>query len=135
MSSQPAVHREPNLKQHQQVPAGLADPMPTTPREASDPPVRDPFSKAELVSPSAKKRVTSQHEIQHEVAGTRDALLTVSEVAKRLGMSEQWVRDHIDKREPKITVVRWGAAVRFRPSDIERFIIENLNAPRRRRRA
>lgn len=49
-------------------------------------------------------------------------LLTVAQVSKRLGMSKQWVRDHIDRRHPRIDVVRWGAAVRFRPSDIDRFI-------------
>ena len=63
-----------------------------------------------------------------------ESLLTVAQVAKRLGMSKQWVRDHIDRRRPKIDVVRWGSAVRFRPSDIDRFIREHINAPRFRRR-
>lgn len=61
-------------------------------------------------------------------------LLTVNEVATRLGMSKQWVRDHVDRRQPKIDVVRWGSAVRFRPSDVDRFIIQHVNAPRLRRR-
>ena len=61
-------------------------------------------------------------------------LLTVAQVSKRLGMSKQWVRDHIDRRHPRIDVVRWGSAVRFRPSDIDRFIREHINAPRLRRR-
>ena len=63
-----------------------------------------------------------------------ECLLTVAEVAKRLGMSKQWVRDHIDRRHPKIDVVRWGSAVRFRSSDIDRFILQHINAPRLRRR-
>jgi excisionase family DNA binding protein len=64
----------------------------------------------------------------------RESLLTVAQVAKRLGMSKQWVRDHIDRRHPKIDVIRWGSAVRFRPADIDRFILQHINAPRLRRR-
>jgi excisionase family DNA binding protein len=64
-----------------------------------------------------------------------ERLLTVSEVANRLGMSQQWVRDHIDRRSPKIDVVRWGAAVRFRAADVDRFILEHVNAPRQRKRS
>src|SRR5215469_6945659 len=64
----------------------------------------------------------------------REGLLTVAQVANRLGMSKQWVRDHIDRRHPKIDVIRWGSAVRFRPADIDRFILQHINAPRLRRR-
>jgi excisionase family DNA binding protein len=68
-------------------------------------------------------------------SSTVERLLTVAEVANRLGMSQQWVRDHIDRRSPKIDVVRWGAAVRFRAADVDRFILEHVNAPRQRKRS
>ena len=68
-----------------------------------------------------------------QLLGTGERLLTVAEVAIRLRMSQQWVRDHIDRRSPKIDVIRWGAAVRFRASDVDRFILEHVNAPRRRK--
>jgi predicted DNA-binding transcriptional regulator AlpA len=64
----------------------------------------------------------------------REPLIDVAAVAVRLGMSEQWVRDHIERRHPKIPCVRLGAAVRFRPADIDRFIELQLNQPRPRRR-
>jgi|SRR5215472_18721062 len=76
-------------------------------------------------------------EVSNHLAGGqqgRESLLTVAQVAKRLGMSKQWVRDHIDRRNPKIDVIRWGSAVRFRPADIDRFILQHINAPRLRRR-
>jgi hypothetical protein len=42
----------------------------------------------------------------------RENLLTVIQVAKRLGMSPQWVRDHIDRRQPRIPCVRLGSSIR-----------------------
>jgi excisionase family DNA binding protein len=68
------------------------------------------------------------------VARARDRLLTVSEVAGILGVSKQWVYDHTDRCEPRLSCVRLGSAVRFRATDIDAFIQQQLNAPRRRRR-
>jgi excisionase family DNA binding protein len=52
-------------------------------------------------------------------------LLTPQEVANRLGVSERWVRDHATRRFPRIPAVKLGPLLRFRPSDIENFLIEN----------
>ncbi len=49
-------------------------------------------------------------------------LLKAAEVAKRLGVSERWVRDHATRRSPRIPVVSLGSLVRFRQEDIEQFI-------------
>lgn len=56
-------------------------------------------------------------------------LMTLDEVAARLGVSKAWVRDHATRRNPRIPVVRFGerrAVLRFRPKDIEAFINSNL---------
>lgn len=53
-------------------------------------------------------------------AGT--SLMEASDVAKWLGVSEQWVRDHGTKREPRLTSVRVGRLLRFRKEDVEEFI-------------
>jgi excisionase family DNA binding protein len=63
----------------------------------------------------------------------RENLLTVTQVAKRLGMSQQWVRDHIERRHPRIPCIRLGASIRFRPFDIDQFIDQQALAPARRR--
>jgi len=60
-------------------------------------------------------------------------LLTLDEVADLLGVSKAWVRDHSTRRQPRLPVVRLGgkrAVLRFRPQDVERFINENLVAPK-----
>jgi excisionase family DNA binding protein len=63
----------------------------------------------------------------------RENLLTVTQVSKRLGMSQQWVRDHIERRLPRIPCVRLGSSIRFRPSDIDQFIDQQAMTPARRR--
>jgi excisionase family DNA binding protein len=66
----------------------------------------------------------------------RENLLTVAQVADRLGMSQQWIRDHVERRHPRIPCVRLGSSIRFRPSDIDQFIEQqSLVASWRRRRA
>ncbi len=52
----------------------------------------------------------------------RGALLEASEVAKWLGVSEQWVREHGTKREPRLNSIRVGRLLRFRREDVEEFI-------------
>jgi hypothetical protein len=57
------------------------------------------------------------------------ALLTLDQVAKMLGTSRAWVRDHATRRNPRIPCVRLGgrrALLRFRPQDIETFIGKHL---------
>ena len=57
------------------------------------------------------------------------ALLTLDQVAKMLGTSKAWVRDHATRRNPRIPYVRLGgrrALLRFRQSDIEGFITRHL---------
>jgi len=56
-------------------------------------------------------------------------LLTVSEVAKMLKMSEGWLRDHASgRRRPVIVSVKLGKSVRFRANDVERFLEECTRA-------
>jgi len=57
------------------------------------------------------------------------SLLTLDDVAALLGVSKAWVRDHATRRNPRLPVVRLGgrrAVLRFRRSDVERFIESNL---------
>ena len=56
-------------------------------------------------------------------------LLTLDDVATQLGVSKAWVRDHVTRRSPRLPVVRLGgrrAVLRFRPQDVEQFILANL---------
>ena len=63
-------------------------------------------------------------------------LLTVDQVAERLTVSPQFVREHATRCEPRIPCVRLGSMLRFRDVDIDNFIEQQLQAPplRRRRR-
>jgi hypothetical protein len=57
------------------------------------------------------------------------SLMTLDQVAALLGVSKAWVRDHATRRQPRLSVVRLGgkrAVLRFRPDDVERFIVSNL---------
>ncbi len=50
-------------------------------------------------------------------------LLSVSEVARWLGVSPAWVRDHASgRRRPILPSVKLGKLMRFRPTEVERFI-------------
>jgi excisionase family DNA binding protein len=51
-----------------------------------------------------------------------DKLLTAAEVAQILHVSTAWVYDHADRKQPAISCVRLGKAVRFRPEDVRNFI-------------
>jgi predicted DNA-binding transcriptional regulator AlpA len=58
-------------------------------------------------------------------------LLTVKQVAEKLGMSPEWVRDHSTRKRPLLPSVKFGpenskAARRYREEDIERFVAEHL---------
>lgn len=49
-------------------------------------------------------------------------LIRPAEVAKWLGISMAWVRDHATRKSPRIPTVRAGKLIRFRPVDIRWFI-------------
>jgi hypothetical protein len=49
-------------------------------------------------------------------------LLGPHEVAKWLGVSVAWVRDHATRKEPLLPVVKLGKLLRFRPADIRVFL-------------
>jgi hypothetical protein len=58
-----------------------------------------------------------------------NALLTIQDVAGWLNTSPEWVRDHATRRNPRIPCIRLGgkrALLRFRQSDVETFITQNL---------
>jgi hypothetical protein len=46
------------------------------------------------------------------------SLIGPAEVARLLGVSSGWVRDHATRKSPRIPVVRIGRMMRFRPADI-----------------
>jgi excisionase family DNA binding protein len=58
--------------------------------------------------------------------GTNECLLNAQEVAKRLGVSERWVRDHATRRQPRIRAVKLGSLLRFRSSDVDEFLHAQL---------
>jgi predicted DNA-binding transcriptional regulator AlpA len=52
-----------------------------------------------------------------------DRLMDVSEVARLLGMSEAWIRQHANgSRRPQIPSVKLGKCVRFRRAAVLNFI-------------
>ncbi|MGH9655613.1 MAG: helix-turn-helix domain-containing protein [Bryobacteraceae bacterium] len=60
---------------------------------------------------------------QTNTAAVRSAaLLEPSEVAKWLGVSAGWVRDHATRKQPRLKAIKVGKLLRFRPEDIEEFI-------------
>lgn len=54
-----------------------------------------------------------------------EQLWTIKDVAKCLGVSESWVRDHITRARPLLPHFRVGKVVRFRECEIEKFIRDN----------
>jgi hypothetical protein len=59
-----------------------------------------------------------------------DPLWTPEQVARRLNVSPDWVRDHSSRKQPRLPVIRLGGGpgraglLRYRASQIERFIEE-----------
>ena len=49
-------------------------------------------------------------------------LLGPSDVARWLGVSAGWVRDHATRKEPRLRAVKVGKLLRFRPEDVEAFL-------------
>jgi Helix-turn-helix domain len=61
---------------------------------------------------------------------TDDILLTPEQVAERLSVSVDWVRDHSSRKNPRLPVIRLGGGpgrkglLRYRAREIEEFISE-----------
>ena len=53
-------------------------------------------------------------------------LLGPDDVAKWLGVSSGWVRDHATRKVPRLKAVKVGKLLRFRPEDVETFIRAGL---------
>src|ERR1035441_7895739 len=59
-----------------------------------------------------------------------DPLWTPEQVARRLNVSPDWVRDHSSRKDPRLPVIRLGGGLgragllRYRASQIEKFIEE-----------
>ncbi len=49
-------------------------------------------------------------------------LMGPSEVAKMLGVSSAWVRDHATRKTPKLPSIKVGRLLRFRSADVHEFI-------------
>lgn len=70
-----------------------------------------------------------------------DPLWTPEQVAQRLNVSPDWVRDHSSRKEPRLPVIRLGGGpgraglLRYRASEIEKFIeeMERLSSRNSRR--
>jgi hypothetical protein len=69
--------------------------------------------------------------------GLFDPLWTPEQVAERLNVSPDWVRDHSSRKEPRLPVIRLGGGpgraglLRYRASEIEKFIEEMERLSRR----
>jgi excisionase family DNA binding protein len=50
------------------------------------------------------------------------SLLRPGDVAKWLGVSSGWVRDHSTRKEPRLKAVKVGKLLRFRREDVENFL-------------
>jgi hypothetical protein len=58
---------------------------------------------------------TDKQVVRHK-DGTQ--LIGPAEVARLLGVSSGWVRDHATRKTPRIPMLRMGRLMRFRPADI-----------------
>ena len=58
---------------------------------------------------------------------TVNRLLGPANVAKWLGVSSAWVRDHATRKEPRIRALKVGKLLRFRPEDVEEFLRESTD--------
>jgi hypothetical protein len=69
-----------------------------------------------------------------------DPLWTPEQVAQRLNVSSDWVRDHSSRKEPRLPVIRLGGGpgraglLRYRASQIEKFLEEMERLSRRNSR-
>jgi hypothetical protein len=55
-------------------------------------------------------------------------LIGPAEVARLLGVSSAWVRDHATRKLPRIPVIRIGKLLRFRLADIKLIVQHGFSA-------
>jgi hypothetical protein len=53
---------------------------------------------------------------------TVQRLLGPSDIARWLGVSPGWARDHATRKEPRLRAVKIGKLLPFRPEDVEVFL-------------
>jgi excisionase family DNA binding protein len=58
--------------------------------------------------------------------GLHMELMTIKDVARKLGVSQNWVYSHLRVRKPLLPHVRLGGHIRFREEDIETWIEEQV---------
>jgi excisionase family DNA binding protein len=58
-------------------------------------------------------------------------LMTIKEVSKKLGVSENWIYSHLRLRKPLLPHIRLGGNIRFRETDIDRWIEEQVQRAER----
>ncbi len=86
-------------------------------------------------------RVAGETMHKAETARRCEPLLTPEQVAQRLQVSPDWVRDHSGRKEPMLPVIRLGGGpgraglLRYRANEIEEFIDEMARRSQRRPRA
>ena len=59
-------------------------------------------------------------------------LLTPQQVAELLQVSVAWVRDHSERKYPRLPVTRIGKLLRYHAGDIDRWIEDQRAAGKRR---
>ena len=61
---------------------------------------------------------------ENEQTGTQPSvgLWDVQQVAKWLGVSAAWVRDHATRKAPRLPCIKLGKLLKFRPEAVEQFI-------------
>lgn len=78
-----------------------------------------PVSHTQSASDVVRPASPSDHHVPHE------KLLGAKEVAHWLGVSRAWVFEHSNgRRRPFLPSVKLGKSVRYRPLDVDAFIIE-----------
>ena len=60
--------------------------------------------------------------MQDPISRRPTPLLEPAQVARWLGVSPGWVRDHATRKHPRIRSVKVGKLLRFRADDVEEFI-------------
>ncbi len=60
--------------------------------------------------------------VQAPGARSTAPLLGPGEVARWLGVSAGWVRDHATRKQPRIKALKVGKLLRFRTEDVQEFI-------------
>lgn len=83
--------------------------------------------------------MSSSHPPLSNTPLTPDPLLTVEQVAQRLGASPDWVRDHSSRKHPLLPAIRIGGKsraglLRFRASALEAFIADQERLTQLRRK-